>query len=62
MAIDTNAERKTLTIQEVARILGVGRDQAYNAAKSGDIPSIRIGRRILVPRKAFERMLEEAGA
>ncbi len=50
-------ERKTLTIAEAAKALGIGRNQAYEAARCGDIPSITIGRRVLVPRIPFERML-----
>ena len=48
-------ERKTLTITEAAKELGIGRNQAYEAARSGDIPSIKTGSRILVPRVAFRR-------
>ena len=51
-------ERRTLTIEEAARALGIGRNQGYLAAKRGDIPVIRIGKRMLVPRAALERMLE----
>jgi len=50
----------TLTVEQAGRELGISRNSAYEAAKRGDIPTIRIGRRILVPRLALERML--AGA
>lgn len=50
---------RPLTIPEAAGILGIGRNQGYEAARSGQIPTIRIGRRLLVPRPAFERLLEE---
>ncbi len=52
-------ERATYTIEEVAEILGIGRSSAYQAARSRDIPTIRIGKRLLVPRIALERMLAE---
>ncbi len=55
-------ERKTLTIDEAAKLLGVGRNQAYEAARRGEIPTLRIGRRLLVPRAAFERMLNGEAA
>ena len=42
-------ERKTVTVEEAATILGVGRNKAYEAARSGEIPTIRIGKRLLVP-------------
>ncbi len=50
--------RETFTIEEAAEVLGVGRNTAYEAARRGEIPSIRLGRRILVPKAALERMLE----
>ena len=51
-------ERQTLTIPETAKRLGIGRNQAYEAAKRGEIPTIRLGKRILVPRAALERLLD----
>jgi excisionase family DNA binding protein len=39
----------TTTIEEAARLLGIGRNAAYEAAKTGQIPTIQIGRRKLVP-------------
>jgi len=53
--------RTTLTIEEISLTLGIGRNTAYQAVRTGEIPSIRIGRRILVPVAAFEKMLLEAG-
>ena len=35
---------------------------AYAAAKRGDIPVIRIGKLLRVPKVAFDQMLERAGA
>jgi excisionase family DNA binding protein len=45
------------TVDEVAKILRIGRISAYQAIERGDVPSIRIGRRILIPRAALEQML-----
>lgn len=53
----TTTERKTLTVSEAARELGISRNSAYEAVRRGQIPSIRIGRRLLVPRSALERLL-----
>jgi len=50
--------RKTKTIPEAARELGISRNSAYEAAARGDLPTVRIGRRILVPAAALERMLD----
>ncbi len=54
---DMAAERLTLTIDEAARALGIGRNSAFAAAHRGEIPIIKVGRRLLVPKVAFEKML-----
>jgi excisionase family DNA binding protein len=51
-------ERLTVKIEEAAAILGISRNGAYAAAKRGEIPTIKIGGRILVPRLALDRMLD----
>jgi excisionase family DNA binding protein len=51
-------DRKTYTVEEAADILGVSRSFAYEAVKRGDIPSMRIGRRWLVPKSAIDEWLE----
>jgi excisionase family DNA binding protein len=53
-------ECQTLKIEEAAKILGISRNTAYEAVKSGQVPIVKIGRRLLVPRAALERMLETA--
>jgi excisionase family DNA binding protein len=53
-------ERLTYTVDEVAARLGLNRNTAYTAVKDGTIPALRIGRRLLVPRAALERMLAQA--
>lgn len=55
--ITAAVHRQTLTIEEAAKLLGIGRSAAYNAAKAGEIPTITIGRRLVVPLPALERML-----
>ena len=54
-------ERLTLTVEEAAKALGISRASAYEAVRTHEIPSVRIGKRILVPRSALERMLDLAG-
>ena len=58
--MESNSSRRTTTIVEAAKVLGVGRNQAYEAARRGEIPTIRIGKRLLVPLAALERLLQEA--
>lgn len=50
-------ERLTLTVPEAAKLLGVSRNSAYEAIQRGEIPAIRIGRRVVVPRARLEEML-----
>jgi hypothetical protein len=42
---------------EVGQLLGLGRAATYDAARRGDIPIIRFGRRIIVPTAALRRLL-----
>lgn len=50
-------KRLTLTVEEAGKLLGIGRNAAYECVNTKQIPSIRLGRRIVVPRAALERML-----
>jgi excisionase family DNA binding protein len=57
MAMNKNSNPTVLTVVEVAKILRIGRLTAYQAIERGEVPSIRIGRRILIPRMALEQLL-----
>jgi excisionase family DNA binding protein len=50
-------EAVTITVDEAALRLRIGRNQAYEAVRRGDIPAIRVGARWLVPTVALERLL-----
>ena len=58
-------EKLTLTVGEAAKILGIGRQLAYDRCKTGphgeppEIPVIKIGRRLLVPLAALNALLEQ---
>lgn len=53
-------ERRTLTIPEVARLLGLSKNTAYQAARNGAIPGVlHIGDRYMVPRGVVEKLLGE---
>ena len=54
-------EKLTLNINEVAAALGISRNAAYQACNKGEIPAIRIGKRLLVPKNQLERMLSKGG-
>ncbi len=50
-------EKQTVTVREAGEILGIGRNSAYAAVERGEIPVIRVGKRLVVPRAALERLL-----
>jgi excisionase family DNA binding protein len=58
-ALENWRDKSTVTIEEAAPIIGVSRGSAYAAARSGEIPTLRIGRRLLVPVAALRRLLGE---
>jgi excisionase family DNA binding protein len=60
MVSDTR-EKLVYTVEEAGELLDLGRSGAYEAARRGDIPTIRIGRRLLVPKVALDRLMAEAG-
>ena len=49
--------RETVSVAEAGELLGISRSSAFQAAASGELPVIKIGKRLLVPRAALERML-----
>jgi excisionase family DNA binding protein len=54
-------DKQTVSVREAARILGIGRDTAYEAARTGQLPTIRFGKVIRVPIAALDKLLAEAG-
>jgi len=52
-------ERYCMTVPEAARRLCVSRNFGYELVKRGELPVIRFGKRLLIPRIALERMLEK---
>ena len=56
-AVAAVENRLVYTVEEAATLLGISRSFAYEAVQNGQIPSMRIGRRILVPKAALERFL-----
>jgi excisionase family DNA binding protein len=53
----TKPTPRVVTVEEAATILQISRGAAYQAAKTKQLPTIRIGRRLLVPLAALDRML-----
>ncbi|HXY45875.1 MAG TPA: helix-turn-helix domain-containing protein [Acidimicrobiales bacterium] len=56
-SLDQPQERLTLTVEEAAKALGISRAFAYEAVRREEIPSIRIGKRVLVPKAALHKRL-----
>ncbi len=54
-------DRLTLTVTEAAKVLGISRALAYELVARGELPSLRLGRRLVVPRKALDELLESGG-
>jgi len=52
-------KRLCITVPEVAEMLGISRNFAYELVKQGQLPVIRFGKRLLIPRIALEKMLEK---
>jgi excisionase family DNA binding protein len=55
------ATRLALSVEETAALLGISKWLAYELVAQGKLPALRLGRRLVVPRVALERMLEQVG-
>ncbi len=58
-ATASSTERLTLSVDETARLLGISRSFAYELCARHELPSVRLGRRLVVPRRALLRLIEE---
>lgn len=59
---ESNAQGKSLvfSVRVAAKLMGISKNTVYTLVQTGEIPSIKWGKRILIPRVALEKMLEEA--
>lgn len=55
--LEVQDEKLTLSVQEVATLLGVSKSGVYALVHTGQIPSLKFGRRILIPRIQLEKMM-----
>ena len=58
LQLEQLAGRATITVEQTARLLGLGRTAAYDAARRGELPTRKLGRRLLVPVPALLTWLE----
>ena len=49
--------RATVSVEEAGKILGIGRALAYRLAKDRQLPTIKLGNRLLVPKHALQKLL-----
>ena len=59
--VEKEKDSLVLDVPEAGELLNLSRATAYSLAAQGIIPTIRFGKRIVVPRKALEEMLSKAG-
>jgi excisionase family DNA binding protein len=52
------SEKLTVTVEEAGILLGIGRGLAYEMAKTGRLPVLRFGKRMVVPRRLLDDMLQ----
>ncbi len=48
-----------LTVAETAKFLRLGRNTVYEAVRRHELPSVRIGRRLLIPKHALQKLLDD---
>lgn len=51
----------TMSVPGAGAILGLTRNGSYRAAKDGLIPTVKLGKLLMVPKKALRQKLQEAG-
>ena len=59
-AHDENMERLGCSVPAAGAMIGLGRQASYEAAKRGEIPTLKFGRRLIVPLPAWRRKIEKA--
>ncbi|MGD9643997.1 MAG: helix-turn-helix domain-containing protein [Elusimicrobiales bacterium] len=55
-------ERKAYKIREVAKMLGISQNHAYNLIQRGALPAVKVGRVWRVPKAAVDDMLKRGGS
>ena len=51
-------EKLTLSVEEAGKLLGVSRAIAYQLSRRSDFPTLRIGKRVLVPKKQLQEWMD----
>lgn len=56
----SDQEPLTITVERAGQLLGISRGLAYDLVRRGEIPAIRLGRRVVVPANAIDELLHPA--
>lgn len=61
MGVDTSEPPQplTITVERAGQLLGISRGLAYELVRRGDIPAIRLGRRLVVPTRVIDELLRD---
>jgi excisionase family DNA binding protein len=55
--VKTQITRQTYRVDEAVKLLGIGRNGAYEAIARGDLPAIRLGKHLVIAKATINRML-----
>jgi excisionase family DNA binding protein len=58
----TEPAQRTMSVTQAAEVLGISRTTAYECVRTGDLPALRLGGRIVVSTQAIDDLLERASA
>jgi excisionase family DNA binding protein len=56
-SISVDLDRPTISVDDFAAVMGVSRSSAFAAVRAGEVPHVRLGRRIRIPSASVRRML-----
>jgi len=59
---DEGEECLVWTVEEAGRLLGISRAHAYELVARGELPHLRLGRRVVVPKQGIETLLARAAS
>lgn len=56
-ATETSSERRTMSVGQAAEVLGISRTTAYECVRTGELPALRLGGRIVIPTQVVDELL-----
>lgn len=59
--MQNTTESAVITVNECSKLLKLSKGSIYQGCLTGEIPHVKVGRRILIPRIAIQKLLGEAG-